>query len=37
MDVKVGCCGFPKDRSKYYECFKVLEVRQKFYPQFNQG
>jgi len=31
MDVKVGCCGFPKARSKYYECFKVVEVQQAFY------
>jgi uncharacterized protein YecE (DUF72 family) len=31
MDVKVGCCGFPKARGKYYERFKVVEVQQTFY------
>jgi len=31
MEIKVGCCGFPKARSKYYECFKVVEVQQTFY------
>jgi len=31
VDIKVGCCGFPKARSKYYECFKVVEVQQTFY------
>jgi uncharacterized protein YecE (DUF72 family) len=31
MDVKIGCCGFPKARGKYYERFKVVEVQQTFY------
>jgi uncharacterized protein YecE (DUF72 family) len=31
MDVKIGCCGFPKARNIYYEYFKVVEVQQTFY------
>ncbi|MBI5968101.1 MAG: DUF72 domain-containing protein [Deltaproteobacteria bacterium] len=31
MDVKVGCCGFPKARSEYYAHFQVVEVQQTFY------
>jgi len=31
MGVKVGCCGFPKARSNYYEHFKAVEVQQTFY------
>jgi len=29
--VKVGCCGFPRSRRKYYEVFKLVEVQQTFY------
>ncbi len=28
---KVGCCGFPLARSKYYSHFSVVEVQQTFY------
>ena len=28
---KVGCCGFPVARKKYYEAFAVVEVQQTFY------
>ena len=31
MNVKIGCCGFPKARNIYYEYFKVVEVQQTFY------
>jgi uncharacterized protein YecE (DUF72 family) len=31
MDVKVGCCGFPKARNMYYKSFKVVEIQQTFY------
>lgn len=29
--VKIGCCGFPLSRKKYYELFPVVEVQQTFY------
>ena len=29
--VKVGCCGFPGGRKKYFERFKLVEVQQSFY------
>ncbi len=31
IQVKVGCCGFPIARSKYYKKFKVVEVQKTFY------
>lgn len=31
MDAKVGCCGFPESRGKYYSHFKVVEIQQSFY------
>jgi uncharacterized protein YecE (DUF72 family) len=31
MDIRVGCCGFPKARSEYYKVFRVVEVQQTFY------
>ncbi len=31
MDVKVGCCGFPINRRKYYAAFPLVEVQQTFY------
>ncbi len=31
MLVKVGCCGFPVSRRKYYAEFKVVEIQQTFY------
>ncbi len=31
MIVKIGCCGFPKSRKKYYEVFNVVEVQRTFY------
>ncbi|MGP3667848.1 MAG: DUF72 domain-containing protein [Candidatus Bathyarchaeota archaeon] len=31
MIVKVGCCGFPVARKRYYEAFKVVEVNSTFY------
>ncbi|MEM0378907.1 MAG: DUF72 domain-containing protein [Thermosphaera sp.] len=29
--VKVGCCGFPTARSKYYKVFKTVELQNTFY------
>jgi len=29
--VRIGCCGFPVARAKYYEMFDVVEVQQTFY------
>ena len=29
--VKVGCCGFPVARQKYFNEFKLVEVQQTFY------
>lgn len=31
MKVKIGCCGFPVSRKKYYETFSIVEVQQTFY------
>jgi len=31
MIVKVGCCGFPTSKSKYYNEFKVVELQTTFY------
>jgi len=31
MGLRVGCCGFPKARVQYYECFPMVEVQQTFY------
>ncbi len=31
VKVKVGCCGFPISKKKYYEEFMVVEVQKTFY------
>ncbi|MFH1552170.1 MAG: DUF72 domain-containing protein [Candidatus Omnitrophota bacterium] len=31
MNLKIGCCGFPVSKQKYYEKFKVVEVQKTFY------
>jgi len=31
MLIKVGCCGFPVSRSRYYKEFNVVEIQQTFY------
>jgi uncharacterized protein YecE (DUF72 family) len=31
MDVRIGCCGFPRSRSEYYRTFKIVEIQQTFY------
>jgi len=31
MKIKVGCCGFPVSREKYYKNFDVVEIQQTFY------
>ncbi len=35
--IKIGCCGFPEARSKYFSEFVVVEVQQTFYqpPRFE--
>ncbi len=30
-EVKVGCCGFPISKRRYYEEFRVVEVQKTFY------
>ncbi len=29
--IKIGCCGFPVARQKYFNTFKVVEIQQTFY------
>ena len=29
--VKVGCCGFPTSRARYFQSFRLVEVQQTFY------
>lgn len=29
--VKIGCCGFPIGKEKYYKVFKVVEIQKTFY------
>ena len=36
MCVKVGCCGFPVEMSKYFKTFKVVEVQKTFYKPPSQ-
>lgn len=31
MKIKVGCCGYPVSKSKYYETFEVIEIQSTFY------
>ncbi len=31
MSLHVGCCGFPKARSRYWERFRAVEVQKTFY------
>jgi uncharacterized protein YecE (DUF72 family) len=31
MNVKVGCCGFPMNRQKYFGVFPLVEIQQTFY------
>jgi uncharacterized protein YecE (DUF72 family) len=31
MDLRVGCCGFPEARNRYYREFSIVEVQQTFY------
>lgn len=35
--IKVGCCGFPKGKKKYFQKFKLVEIQQTFYkpPSFG--
>ncbi len=29
--IKIGCCGFPVSRTRYFEVFPVVEIQQTFY------
>jgi len=29
--IKVGCCGFQRNRKEYYKIFKVVEIQETFY------
>ncbi len=31
MEVKIGCCGFPVARRRYFEQFSAVEIQQTFY------
>ena len=31
MQVKIGCCGFPVSKEKYYKNFDVVEIQKTFY------
>jgi len=31
MSVKIGCCGFPVSRAKYFDTFDIVELQQTFY------
>lgn len=31
MDLRIGCCGFPRTQEEYYRKFKVVEVQKTFY------
>lgn len=31
MPVKIGCCGFPGARNRYFEAFDRVKVQQTFY------
>jgi uncharacterized protein YecE (DUF72 family) len=30
-EIKVGCCGFPEGKKKYFQQFKLVEIQQTFY------
>jgi len=35
-EIKVGCCGFPKGKKKYFDQFELVEIQQTFYrPPFT--
>lgn len=31
LNLKIGCCGFPVSKAKYFHNFKVVELQQTFY------
>jgi uncharacterized protein YecE (DUF72 family) len=31
MAIKIGCCGFPVARRRYFEQFSTVEIQQSFY------
>ncbi|RLG47392.1 MAG: DUF72 domain-containing protein, partial [Thermoproteota archaeon] len=37
MEVKVGCCGFPVARSRYFEEFGLVEIQKTFYRIPREG
>ncbi|MFH7903581.1 MAG: DUF72 domain-containing protein [Candidatus Aenigmatarchaeota archaeon] len=37
MVIKVGCCGFPISKNKYFENFKLVEIQQTFYRLLNES
>ncbi len=34
--IKVGTCGFPMSREKYWKVFKVVEVQKTFYTDMSE-
>jgi len=31
VEVKIGCCGFPVGRTKYFQSFNLVEIQETFY------
>jgi len=31
MPVKIGCCGFPVSKARYFDAFNIVELQQTFY------
>jgi uncharacterized protein YecE (DUF72 family) len=31
MEIKIGCCGFPMARRRYFQRFSTVEIQQTFY------
>lgn len=36
MVIKVGCCGFPVAKNKYFQNLKLVEIQQTFYKLVNE-
>ena len=31
LDLRIGCCGYPVARERYYKIFKAIEIQDTFY------
>lgn len=36
MEIKVGCCGFPISKNKYFENLNLVEIQQTFYELIDE-